>query len=237
MSAGTLDGRSRTSCSTRVDCPKINLQVRGGQSSQAARVRTTRLGYTTDDVVSLGQAHRGRLTRRLVTRRRCAWPFPRPQCASAVVFTTSNVARRRSSISTRASTVSPAEHHADEPHLDLAVREELVAPRVEQHAVRGSGGLHALRDESGQRELGRQRRIGVEVAAPRVRAHQLLGDRRACAIDALGHGVTSERRRGSERHLRRPHRFVGCVGGRHGRLDVDVRPAALLVAAGDPARS
>ena len=50
--------------------------------------------------------------------------------------------------STRASTVVAREHHADEAHLDLAVREELLAPRVEQQAVRGPGGLHPLRDEA-----------------------------------------------------------------------------------------
>ncbi len=58
------------------------------------------------------------------------------------------------------------EHRADEAHLDLAVGEKLFAPRVEQHAVGGTRGLHALRDEAGELQIGRQRRVGVEVAAP-----------------------------------------------------------------------
>ena len=80
------------------------------------------------------------------------------------------------------------EHDSDEAHLDLAVREEFVAPRVEQRAVGGSGRLHALRDEPGQLKVCRHRRIGVIVAAPRVRAYELLADRQR-ARDLSRHGA------------------------------------------------
>ncbi len=45
------------------------------------------------------------------------------------------------------------EHDADEAQVELAVGEEVLAPRVEQHGVRRARDLHALRDEAGQAEL------------------------------------------------------------------------------------
>ena len=59
--------------------------------------------------------------------------------------------------------------------IDLAVRQEVLAPFVEQQPYAGPGDLHALRDEPRHPERGRGLGVGVEVAAPRVRAHQLLG--------------------------------------------------------------
>src|SRR5207248_4786682 len=56
---------------------------------------------------------------------------------------------------------------------DIAVVGELLAPFAEQHDVRGSGHLHALRDEPGETELGRLVRVGMEVAAPGVGPRQL----------------------------------------------------------------
>ncbi len=76
--------------------------------------------------------------------------------------------------------------HADELHVDLAVREEFLAPRVEEQPVGRSRDLRALRDQPGEPELGRGRRVGVVVAAARVRAHQLLGDHQA-AFKAFAH--------------------------------------------------
>ena len=55
-------------------------------------------------------------------------------------------------------------------------REEVLAPRVEQQSVRGPGRLRALRDEPGQPERLRRLVLAVEVAAPRVPAHEILGD-------------------------------------------------------------
>src|SRR5205807_4305016 len=71
---------------------------------------------------------------------------------------------------------------------DLAVREEFVAPRVGQRAVGGSGRLHALRDEPRQLKVCRHGRIGVIVAAPRVRPYELLADRQR-ARELLRHGA------------------------------------------------
>src|SRR4029453_491361 len=55
--------------------------------------------------------------------------------------------------------------HTDELELDLAVREEVLAPFVEEHAIGGAGDLHTLRDEPGEPELGRLVRLRVEVAS------------------------------------------------------------------------
>ncbi len=56
-------------------------------------------------------------------------------------------------------------HHSHELHLELAVREELLAPRVEQHAVRRPGDLEPLCDQAGEAQLPGGLGIGMEVAA------------------------------------------------------------------------
>src|SRR4029078_10841306 len=65
---------------------------------------------------------------------------------------------------------------ADEAEVDLAVFEELFAPRVEQHPVRGAGDLHPLRHQAGHSQRRGRLRVGVEVAAARIRADEVLGD-------------------------------------------------------------
>ena len=63
--------------------------------------------------------------------------------------------------------------------VELAVREELLAPRVEQQPYAGPGDLHALRDEAGQAESA-ARSSGSEWKLPRreYARMQLGGDRR-----------------------------------------------------------
>src|SRR5204862_8341894 len=67
------------------------------------------------------------------------------------------------------------EGHADEADVELTGCEELLAPRVEQQPVRRPGDLRALRDEAGQTQRCRSRALAVEVAPPRIPAHEVFG--------------------------------------------------------------
>ena len=84
--------------------------------------------------------------------RRAERPDRRPRSRSRSSVDDLDARRRSPSIVTVASTVSPSMTMPTNFSVELAVREELLAPRVEQHAVRRPGHLHALRDEPGQAE-------------------------------------------------------------------------------------
>src|SRR5262249_21370791 len=82
------------------------------------------------------------------------------------------------------------EHEPDEPHVDLAPLEERLAPSIEEHAVRGTRGLHPLRDETRQVQALGERGVGVVVPAPRIRADELFAHEQL-ARETLAHDAPS----------------------------------------------
>ncbi len=127
------------------------------------------------------------------------------------------------------------EHDAGETHVDLSVREELLAPRVEQCSVGGAGDLHALGNEPGQPELGRRRRLRVVIAPSRVRAYEILGDRER-SRDGGAHGVASNVATGVNDTSDVHNGSSGVIGGGYDCFDVDIAAPTLFVLGGDPAR-